>query len=132
MAQAKAANDRQAAMGPGLQQTGKLQVTHLTVPSVNVSPEAHSMPNMATMSPAEASVMSSMSLACILPSLGTYAANPTIQSLVCGRYSYKSPLAPEERTSQGTFLQLKKRYTHAPKRLLLTVIFIAVTGNPGL
>lgn len=39
---------------------------------MKVSPEAHSIPNMATISPADASVMSSMSLACILPSRGTY------------------------------------------------------------
>jgi len=44
---------------------------HRTEPSVKVSPVAQSMPNMATMSPAEASWMSSMSLACMRTSRGT-------------------------------------------------------------
>ena len=42
-------------------------------PSVNVSPLEHSMPKVATMSPALASVMSSMSLLCMRTSLGTCA-----------------------------------------------------------
>ena len=46
---------------------------HLTLPSVNVSPDAHSTPNMATMSPAAASEMSSSSLLCIRTSRGTCA-----------------------------------------------------------
>ncbi len=41
------------------------------MPSVKVSPVEHSMPNMATMSPAPASMMSSMSLLCMRTSLGT-------------------------------------------------------------
>ena len=44
---------------------------HLTLPSVKVSPEAHSTPNMATMSPAPASAMSSSSLLCIRTRRGT-------------------------------------------------------------
>ena len=38
---------------------------------MKVSPEAHSMPNMATMSPVQASPMSSMSLAWMRPRRGT-------------------------------------------------------------
>ena len=43
----------------------------LTEPSVKVSPDEHSMPNMATMSPAEANGMSLMSLACMRTRRGT-------------------------------------------------------------
>jgi len=37
----------------------------MTLPSVNVSPEAHSTPNSATMSPACASVISFISFECM-------------------------------------------------------------------
>ena len=51
---------------------GLLRLSHLTLPSVKVSPEAHSTPNMATMSPALAEEMSSSSLACMRTSRGTF------------------------------------------------------------
>lgn len=51
---------------------GLLRPSHLILPSVKVSPEAHSTPNMATMSPALAEEMSSSSLACMRTSRGTY------------------------------------------------------------
>jgi hypothetical protein len=40
-------------------------IATLTVPSVNVSPELQSMPNSAQMSPADVSVMSSLSSECM-------------------------------------------------------------------
>ncbi len=60
---------------------------HLTCPSVKVSPLEHSMPNVATMSPALASVMSSMSLLCMRTSLGTcmYASSELSGSAHLGR-----------------------------------------------
>ncbi len=43
----------------------------LALPSVSVSPLAQSMPNTATMSPAAAELMSSISLACMRTRRGT-------------------------------------------------------------
>jgi hypothetical protein len=46
-------------------------IVYSTSPSVNVSPEAQSTPNMAMMSPAVASVMSCISSECMRTSRGT-------------------------------------------------------------
>ncbi len=51
-------------------------IARLTVPSVNVSPELQSMPNTAQMSPAPASVMSSLSSACMRTSRPTFTRLP--------------------------------------------------------
>lgn len=56
---------------------------YLTVPFVKVSPEAHSTPNMATMSPAVACEMSSKSLACMRTKRGTYSPTHTLVKSAC-------------------------------------------------
>ena len=48
------------------------------LPQVKVSPEAHSTPNIATISPAGACVMSSSSFECILTNLGTLSFLPLL------------------------------------------------------
>lgn len=53
---------------------------YLTLPSVKVSPEAHSTPNMATISPALACEMSSRSLACMRTKRGTCTPHTGCQS----------------------------------------------------
>ena len=52
-------------------QKRQVSCAHRTEPSVNVSPVEQSMPNVATMSPAPASMMSSISELCMRTSRGT-------------------------------------------------------------
>ena len=47
-------------------------IVYFTLPSVKVSPEAHSTPNSATMSPAVAESMSCISFECMRTSRGTF------------------------------------------------------------
>ena len=60
-----------AALTPEKKLCSRALMHNLTLPSVKVSPVEHSMPNRATMSPAPASWMSSMSLLCMRTSRGT-------------------------------------------------------------